>query len=407
MKREILILSAILISFSSHADSWESITKSTYQDSAMSKEKRVNNPDGSYLKSVYYIDSAMQLAACEGAKKSAESVFEQMIPLYEDTWPNSKFRLVFDGDCKYDGTPAEKDVRWLLKASVVGDMQRLIKDENPSEPTPEEICAAKSPEEGVFNNVYSNDGNRYIYYNGCEYEATGVIVCQGDGAVCAATWKPTGTVADPSDKPSSPAGDDGDTGGGDTGGGDTGGGDTGGSGSGGSHLSKGDIQSAIEDASPKIATDIHDKLTEKDTSADDQKQADQQTQNNINRLDDSINNLARGAGNFADPNNDVGHYGEGDSDLDLAISQAKNQFGIDKDSHGASWDVFLNNDSIRPSIPTGNGCSDFIMFSGAVYQLEIGCDKLGDIKSMLSWVMYCLTFWYVFSSITSLLRKGE
>ncbi|HIC3090068.1 TPA: attachment protein, partial [Salmonella enterica] len=97
MKREILILSAILISFSSHADSWESITKSTYQDSAMSKEKRVNNPDGSYLKSVYYIDSAMQLAACEGAKKSAESVFEQMIPLYEDTWPNSKFRLVFDG----------------------------------------------------------------------------------------------------------------------------------------------------------------------------------------------------------------------------------------------------------------------------------------------------------------------
>lgn len=124
-------------------------------------------------------------------------------------------------------------------------------------------------------------------------------------------------------------------------------------------------------------------------------------------MDDSINNLARGAGNFADPNNDVGHYGEGDSDLDLAISQAKNKFGIDKDSHGASWDVFLNNDSIRPSIPTGNGCSDFIMFSGTVYQLEIGCDKLGDIKSMLSWVMYCLTFWYVFSSITSLLRKGE
>ncbi|MDI8083801.1 hypothetical protein MJN69_30150, partial [Salmonella enterica subsp. enterica serovar Kentucky] len=42
-----------------------------------------------------------------------------------------------------------------------------------------------------------------------------------------------------------------------------------GGGSSGSSLSKGDIQSAIEGASPKIASDIHDKLTEKDTSSDD------------------------------------------------------------------------------------------------------------------------------------------
>ncbi|MDI5434948.1 hypothetical protein MJM45_32710, partial [Salmonella enterica subsp. enterica serovar Kentucky] len=42
------------------------------------------------------------------------------------------------------------------------------------------------------------------------------------------------------------------------------------------------------------ASDIHDKLTEKDTSSDDKKNADEQTRNNINRLDDSINNLTRG-----------------------------------------------------------------------------------------------------------------
>ncbi|QBH60797.1 hypothetical protein C3E96_003820 [Klebsiella pneumoniae] len=66
------------------------------------------------------------------------------------------------------------------------------------------MCEAKPPEEGVFNNVDSYDGGRYIYYNGCEYEATGVIVCQGDGTVCAATWKPTGTVAAPLINPQPP-----------------------------------------------------------------------------------------------------------------------------------------------------------------------------------------------------------
>lgn len=53
-----------------------------------------------------------------------------------------------------------------------------------------------------------------------------------------------------------------------------------------------------------------------------------------------------------------------------------------------------------------NGCSDFIIFPGEVYQIDIGCDKLLTIKDVLSWVFYCLTFWYVFTSLTSLLRKG-
>ncbi|HFY0696295.1 TPA: hypothetical protein ACIGWK_001072 [Escherichia coli] len=313
MKRKILILSAVLISLFSHAESWESITKSTYQSSAYAESKQITNQDGSKT-TVYYIDAAMQASACQGAKSSAQSVFTRVKPTYEGIWPDSEFRLVFTGDCTYSDSPGQKDKYWSLTAYIVGNIQRSVPDEKPTDPTPEEICEAKPPEEGVFNNVDSYDGGRYIYYNGCEYEATGVIVCQGDGTVCAATWKPTGAVADPSDKPSTPQNGGGESGGGESGGGESGGGESGGGesgggssggssggGSSGSSLSKGDIQSAIEGASPKIASDIHDKLTEKDTSSDDKKNADEQTRNNINRLDDSINNLTRGAGRFADP----------------------------------------------------------------------------------------------------------
>ncbi|MEH5802619.1 attachment protein, partial [Escherichia coli] len=201
----------------------------------------------------------------------------------------------------------------------------------------------------------------------------------------------------------------GESGGGESGGGESGGGSSGGSsggGSSGSSLSKGDIQSAIEGASPKIASDIHDKLTEKDTSSDDKKNADEQTRNNINRLDDSINNLTRGAGRFADPSGGDSRYGKGDSELDGASTLADSELGIEKDSHGALWEAFLNKGAMLPNLPNGNGCSDFIIFPGEVYQIDIGCDKLLTIKDVLSWVFYCLTFWYVFTSLTSLLRKG-
>ncbi|OON34666.1 attachment protein [Izhakiella australiensis] len=417
MKREILFLSALCLPSFSHADSWESVSKSTYQSSAYSESKQIVNQDGTKT-TVYYIDAAMQSSACQGAKDSAKSVFEQVKVTYQGVWPDSEFRLVTADACTYNGSPGQQDKFWSLAAYIVGDIQRTVPDEKPSEPTPEEICEAKPPENGVFNNVYSDSGDRYIYYNGCEYEATGVIVCQSDGSVCAATWKPTGTVADPSDKPSSPAGDGdgdgGDTGGGDTGGGDTGGGDTGGGGNSGggsgggngSNLTKGDIQSAIEGASPKVASEIHDKLTEKDTSSDDKKTADEQTKNNINRLGDSINNLTRGAGRFADPSGGDSRYGKGDSELDSASNLAGSELGIAKDSHGALWEAFLNKGAMLPNLPNGNGCSDFIIFPGEVYQIDIECDKLLSIKDALSWIFYCLTFWYVFTSLTSLLRKG-
>ncbi|EOX5677112.1 attachment protein [Yersinia enterocolitica] len=415
MKREILFLAALFLSSFSHADSWESITKSTYQSSSYSESKQIVNQDGTKT-TIYYIDASMQSSACMEAKDSAQSSFNQIKPIYSGQWPDSEFRLVTGDSCTYSDSPGEKNEFWVLTAYISGDIQRSIADEDPSEPTPEEICEAKPPIDGVFDNVYSDSGEHYIYYNGCEYEATGVILCPSDGSVCAATWKPTGTVADPSDKPSSPAGDGGDTGGGDTGGGDTGGGDTGGdsnsgggggSGSGnGSNLTKGDIQSAIEGASPKVANEIHDKLTEKDTSSEDKKTADEQTKNNINRLGDSINNLTRGAGRFADPSGGDSRYGKGDSELDSASTLAESELGIAKDSHGALWEAFLNKGAMLPDLPNGDGCSDFIIFPGEIYQIDIECDKLLTIKDALSWVFYCLTFWYVFTSLTSLLRKG-
>lgn len=408
MKRKILFLSALCLPIFSHAGSWESVSKSTYQSSAYSESKQMVNQDGTKT-TVYYIDAAMQSSACQAAKDSAKSVFEQVKVTYQGVWPDSEFRLVTADACTYNGSPGQQDKFWSLAAYIVGDIQRTIPDEKPSEPTPEEICEAKPPENGAFNNVYSDSGDRYIYYNGCEYEATGVIVCQSDSSVCAATWKPTGTVADSSDKPSSPAGDGGDTGGDEEDSGDNGGSDTGGSSgsSNGSNLTKDDIQSAMEGASPKVASEIYDKLTQKDTSSDDKKTADEQIKNNINRLGDSINNLTRGAARFADASGGDSRYGKGDSELDSASNLAESELGIAKESHGALWEAFLNKGAMLPNLPNGNGCSDLIIFPGEVYQIDIECDKLLSIKDALSWIFYCLTFWYVFTSLTSLLRKGD
>ncbi|OKU86485.1 attachment protein, partial [Escherichia coli] len=102
-----------------------------------------------------------------GAKSSAQSVFTRIKPTYEGIWPDSEFRLVFTGDCTYSDSPGQKDKYWSLTAYIVGNIQRSVPDEKPTDPTPEEICEAKPPEEGVFNNVDSYDGGRYIYYNGC------------------------------------------------------------------------------------------------------------------------------------------------------------------------------------------------------------------------------------------------
>lgn len=380
------------------------------------------------------ITQADLTTACDGAKASAQDVFNSVKITYAGVWPDSQFRLVTGDTCNYNGSPGEKTENWSIRAQIEGDIQRSVPDEKPEEQTPEEICEAKPPIDGVFNNVSKGDeGGFYINYNGCEYEATGVTVCQSDGTVCSSSaWKPTGYVPESGESQSSPVngGGSGETGG-ETGGGETGGetgggssgGDSGGStgggsagggsaGGSGSHLTKEDIKSAVNsalvDSSKNIANEVKEALTEDPDTYDDQKHADEQSAKASASVSNALTDGMRGVGNFVD---DLGggssQYGTGNSEMDLSVSLAKGQLGIDREGHGSAWESFLNDGALRPSIPTGNGCTDFVMFQGSVYQIDIGCDKLGDIKSVLSWVMYCLTFWYVFQSATSLLRKGE
>ncbi|CAA32518.1 gene III product [Lineavirus I22] len=433
MKRKIIAISLFLYIPLSNADNWESITKSYYTGFAMSKTVESKDQDGKTVRKEV-ITQADLTTACNDAKASAQDVFNQMKLTFSGIWPDSQFRLVTGDTCVYNGSPSEKTESWSIRAQVEGDMQRSVPDEEPSEQTPEEICEAKPPIDGVFNNVSKGDeGGFYINYNGCEYEATGVTVCQNDGTVCASSaWKPTGYVPESGESSSSPV-KDGDTGGtgeggsdtgGDTGGGDTGGGSTGGDtggstgggstgggstgGSTGKSLTKEDVTAAIHDASPSIGDAVKDSLTEDNDQNDNQKKADEQSAKASASVSDAISDGMRGVGNFVDDlGGESSQYGIGNSEMDLSVSLAKGQLGIDLEGHGSAWESFLNDGALRPSIPSGHGCTDFVMFQGSVYQLDIGCDKLGDIKSVLSWVMYCLTFWYVFQSATSLLRKGE
>ncbi|EBV1891906.1 attachment protein [Salmonella enterica subsp. enterica serovar Coquilhatville] len=433
MKRKIIAISLFLYIPLSNADNWESITKSYYTGFAMSKTVESKDQDGKTVRKEV-ITQADLTTACNEAKASAQDIFNQMKLTFSGTWPDSQFRLVTGDTCVYNGSPGEKTETWSIRAQVEGDMQRSVPDEEPSEQTPEDICEAKPPIDGVFNNVSKGDeGGFYINYNGCEYEATGVTVCQNDGTVCSSSaWKPTGYVPESGEPSSSPV-KDGDTGGtgeggsdtgGDTGGGDTGGGSTGGDtggstgggstgggssgGSTGKSLTKEDVTAAIHDASPSIGDAVKDSLTEDNDQYDNQKKADEQSAKASASVSDAISDGMRGVGNFVDDlGGESSQYGTGNSEMDLSVSLAKGQLGIDREGHGSAWESFLNDGALRPSIPTGHGCTNFVMYQGSVYQIEIGCDKLNDIKSVLSWVMYCLTFWYVFQSVTSLLRKGE
>lgn len=399
----------------SNADNWESITKSYYTDFAISKTVESKDQNGNTVRKEV-ITQADLTTACEGAKASAQDVFNSIKITYAGIWPDSQFRLVTGDTCNYNGPPGEKTENWSIRAQVEGDIQRTVPDEKPAEQTPEEICEAKPPIDNIFNNVsHGEDGNFYINYNGCEYSATGVTVCQSDGTVCSSSaWKPTGYVPESGESQSSPVngGGSGETGGGSTGGdsgGSTGGGSSGGSSGGsGKSLTKEDVTAAIHDASPSIGDAVKKSLTEDLDTFDDKQQADKQSATASAAVTSAINDGMRGVGNFVDDLGDPsGQYGEGRSEMDLSVSQAKELLGVSHDSHGSSWEAFLNDGALRPSIPTGHGCTNFVMYQGSVYQIEIGCDKLNDIKSVLSWVMYCLTFWYVFQSVTSLLRKGE
>lgn len=431
MKRKIIAISLFLYIPFSSAENWESITKSYYTGFAMSQTVESKDQDGKTVRKEV-ITQADLTSACNDAKASADDVFNSIKLTYSGIWPDSQFRIVKSDSCTYNGSPGEKTESWSVRAQVEVDIQRSVPDEKPAEQTPEEICEAKPPIDNTFNNVTKGeDGGYYINYNGCEYEATGVTVCQSDGTLCSSSgWRPTGYVPESGESSSSPvndndtggSGDNGSDTGGSTGddtggstggdtGGSTGGGSSGGGSSGGStgkSLTKEDVTAAIHDASPSIGDAVKDSLTEENDQYDNQKEADEQSSKASAAVSDAISDGMRGVGNFVDDlGGESSQYGTGNSEMDLSVSLAKGQLGIDREGHGSAWEAFLNDGALRPSIPTGHGCTDFIMFQGSVYQLDIGCDKLGDIKSVLSWVMYCLTFWYVFQSITSLLRKGE
>lgn len=403
MKRKLLAL-LYIISPISHAATWHSLNQSTMEVNVWSVRNETTYKQ--------YINSDMLASGCSQAKEKANDFFMRTKSVFQDVYPpNAEYRLVLDGSCSFSSQPGEERSSWSIKTTINADVQVSVPDETSSEPTPEEVCQAKQSEDGVFNNVFSDSGNRYINYDGCEYEATGVIVCQSDGTVCVATWKPTGRVSDASHNSSSPADDNnngsengGPEGGDDGSGGNSGGGNnnSGGS-SGSSSLSKQDIidavNSGVSGASSNVADEIRKKLSEPDTSFQDKEHADTQKSKYLSDISDSLNNITRGAGRYADPSRGD-YYGQGDSALDSATSLAESNFGISKDSHGI-WDL-----SLIQNLPNGEGCSDFIMFPGEIYQIDIQCDKLQSIKDALSWVFYCMTFWYLFTSSTSLLRKG-
>lgn len=263
----------------------------------------------------------------------------------------------------------------------------------------EKDCLAKPIEAKTYSNTYKIGSDYYVNFEGCQYIAKGVIVVGGDGTI-AADWKPTGKVVEEGagNGSGSHGGNPGEGSGGNEGGSSSGGGSGGNEGSGSIGGGSGgngsddedDIASAVETALKKSLIEEYD--SGKDTS-----EATKKTDESLKSISGSFDNLLRGAGNFADP--DTTLYGQGESVFDTAVKIASPL----EIKEGSFWRSIFSHVSI---FPNGQGCSDFILFEDDVYEIRIGCDKLTAIKSLLSWVMTALTFWYVFSSLTSLLRKG-
>ncbi|AWC95207.1 hypothetical protein AM380_17035 [Morganella morganii] len=160
---------------------------------------------------------------------------------------------------------------------------------------------------------------------------------------------------------------------------------------------------AVRTATKDIPQEIGRQLTEETGKdfIDESFRIEKEKKAAISGISDSLGNLTRGAGRFADPSRGE-NYGKGESALDTATEFATSQLEI-KDNNNSLWGYFFRQTDL---LPTGNGCSDFKFFEGDVYQVTISCDRLSSIKTMLTWVMTLSTIWYVFVSLTSLLRKG-
>ncbi|MBG0750761.1 MULTISPECIES: attachment protein [Pectobacterium] len=339
-----------------------------------------------------------QQSLCQLAQDNALAQKEYFIANLQSSFGkkvDSSYVFSRCGTIAVTGIPSSKPIADTANIKITITYTVTDEDINATSSQQKE-CLSRPAIDGVFNNVYSDKDNRYINYNNCQYEAGGVVVCRSDGSTCTASWVSTGQLTNNSypsssvisdnsstDEPSEPSG---------------------------SILTRSDVKSAVSESLKEnnvLQSDaIASQLTEKGDMTKFTADSDKQSQTYVTSIGTSLDNLVRGAARYADPNR-AAQYGTEYSELDHATDLADSLYGVDKNSHGSTWETFLSQGALLPTLPNGNGCSDFIMFSGEIYQIKIDCNKLMVIKQTLSWVFYSLTFWYVFTSFTSLLRKGE
>ncbi|EPD2906297.1 hypothetical protein ACR8XQ_003710, partial [Morganella morganii] len=220
----IIVLIMFFSSFCFSKGSWEITSSSSTEGSVFWKANKVN---GGAWDDYEWDDDSI--------KRSCESAHELMNYSLEVNRENySKMGLVNSGhedknwmkiiitkDCEkftptqkpnhvHDGTRGFGTTIYfdLLAYSCDGDYkysgEGSCSNENNDNDDLGTQCKNKPSLSGQYNNVYNDAGDQYIYVDGCQYEATGVIVCNSKGTECAADWKPTGFVADESDNPSEP-----------------------------------------------------------------------------------------------------------------------------------------------------------------------------------------------------------
>jgi len=383
MSRYFLFLFSLLVSPLSFSADWQTHSSDFAKVEVESKL---------WVNDTYFITRLDVSSACTLAETSqSNKVLDTYKRTYGFRYPEgTEWRFVTTGSCDTGGYPMDesrvyKPSPWVVTVSSPLDIQYKLPGSGGKTP---EQCLAEPPIDGTFNNVFRRDGGYFINYNGCIYAASGVTVCPGEGdLICSSTWVPNGEIPSPDLSPSKPVDDsDGDS------------------------LTKSDVTEAIENASPRLVNDFFDKFTEPDTLPFDAKENEDKVLAKSKDLTSSIYDISRGAVRFADPSacsDDSCALGSGSSNLDSAIQWSSGRLSIDENSNGSDWEAFLSFGGARPIIPSGNGCRDFVMYPGKKWEIVIGCDVLIDIKNILTWVMYILTFWFSFSSLTSLLRKGQ
>ncbi|EPO2454037.1 hypothetical protein ACT7LO_004427, partial [Providencia rettgeri] len=255
--------------------------------------------------------------------------------------------------------------------------------------TKEECLASPTIYDTSFEGVYikympSNGGNkRVINFEGCQYEATGVIVCFDNDFRCAADWVPIDTF-DPNhseaiigDKPVDPNEDGGNEGGGN------------GNGEGGSNGDGFDYERMAQ-----ANKDAFFEEFDKDALINEIDLADDSTELEIDNVLDMI---FQGIRNLI--------LDEGVTpELFIPIKEQMNLIGNFGDSPIVN-DYFK--EPFYNLFPKPRKCSPLIFGSGEVYEFSISCDVIELIKTLLSFVFYFFVFYEYFTVGTNLIRGGK